>query len=169
MEGTYPLPEAQLDRFLLKLHVPFPTTEDLRTILERTTGHESVDLTAVLGRARILEMRRVVRDVAISPHVQDYAIRLLQATHPDRSDAPLSVRRFVRFGSSPRGAQACIIGAKVSALFDGRFAAGIDDVRHVLKPALRHRIIRNFEGEAEGVEPDRILDDILSAVPESQA
>jgi MoxR-like ATPase len=108
-----------------------------------------------------------VRDVPVARHVQDYAIRLLQATHPEHPDAPEEVRRFVRYGASPRGAQGCLIAAKVQALFDRRFSVSVDDVRKVAKPALRHRVIRNFEGEAEGVEPDRILDEVLRTVPET--
>jgi len=167
MEGTYPLPEAQLDRFLFKLQVQFPDREELHDILDRTTGRERPVVTPVLAKEKILEMRKVVRDVAVARHVQDFAIRVLQATHPERPDAPESVKRFVRFGASPRGAQACLIGAKVQALFDGRFAASADDVRAVAKAALRHRVILNFEGEAEGVSTDSVLDEILSTVHES--
>jgi MoxR-like ATPase len=167
MEGTYPLPEAQLDRFLFKLEVEFPNREELHSILDRTTGNESPTIHAVIGKADLLEMRKVVRDVAVARHVQDYAIRVLEATHPNRPGAPDKVKRFVRFGGSPRGAQACLIGAKVRALFDGRFSASVDDVRDVVKPALRHRIILNFEGEAEGVSTDSVLDEILATVKES--
>jgi MoxR-like ATPase len=169
MEGTYPLPEAQLDRFLLKLHVEFPSHADLHQILDRTTGNEQPEVSPILDRQRILQMRAVVRDVAVAPHVRDYAIRILEATHPDRAGAPDSVRRFVRFGASPRGAQACLLAAKIGALFDGRFSAGVDDVRAIAKPCLRHRMILNFEGEAEGVSTDQVLDDILASVPETSA
>jgi MoxR-like ATPase len=167
MEGTYPLPEAQLDRFLLKLHVEFPNHDELHQILDRTTGSENPEVHPVLDRDRILRMRSVVRDVAVAPHVRDYAVRVLEATHPDRAGAPETVQRFVRFGASPRGAQACLLSAKIQALFDGRFSAGVDDVRAMAKPCLRHRMILNFEGEAEGVSTDRVLDDILSSVPET--
>jgi len=167
MEGTYPLPEAQLDRFLFKLEVGFPTREDLHGILDRTTGSVTPEVEAIMGKERLLEMRKVVRDVAVAYHVKDYAIRVLEATHPERSSAPEKVERFVRFGGSPRGAQAMLLAAKIRALMDGRFAAAIDDVRWAAKPALRHRIILNFEGEAEGVRPDAVLDDILATVPES--
>ena len=167
MEGTYPLPEAQLDRFLLKLHVEFPNREELHSILDRTTGSETPHIQPVLDRARILQMRQVVRDVAVARHVQDFAIRVLEATHPNHGDAPEEVKRYVRFGASPRGAQACLIGAKVQALFDGRFSASVDDVRKVAKAALRHRVILNFEGEAEGVPTDRVLDAILASVKET--
>ncbi len=166
MEGTYPLPEAQLDRFLFKLHVEFPSRDELHDILDRTTGADKPELTPVLDQARILEMRQVVRDVAVARHVQDYAIRILEATHPDRKEAPEDVKRFVRFGASPRGAQACLIGAKVQALFEGRFSASLEDVKKTAKPALRHRVILNFEGEAEGVSTDRVLDRVLDTVAE---
>ncbi|MAQ17736.1 MAG: AAA family ATPase [Sandaracinus sp.] len=167
MEGTYPLPEAQLDRFLFKLEVGFPSREEMHAILDRTTGSETPEVQPVMGKERILAMRKVVRDVAVAHHVKDYAIRVLEATHPDRPSAPEKVQRFVRFGGSPRGAQALLLAAKIHALMDGRFAAAIDDVRWAVKPALRHRIILNFEGEAEGVRPDAVLDDILASVPES--
>jgi MoxR-like ATPase len=167
MEGTYPLPEAQLDRFLFKLQVEFPSREELHAILDRTTGADSPEVKPVLDRDTILKMRKVVRDVAVARHVQDYAIRVLEATHPDRPGAPDSVGRFVRFGASPRGVQATLLAAKIRALFDGRFSASVDDVRWAAKPALRHRMILNFEGEAEGVRTDQVLDDILKAVPET--
>ena len=167
MEGTYPLPEAQLDRFLFKLEVGFPDREDLHAILDRTTGSETPKVEPVLDKPTILHMRKVVRDVAVSRHVKDYAIRVLEATHPDRASAPEKVQRFVRFGASPRGAQAMLLAAKIHALFDGRFSAAVDDVRWAMKPALRHRVILNFEGEAEGVPSDDVLDDILANIPET--
>jgi MoxR-like ATPase len=167
MEGTYPLPEAQLDRFLLKLHASFPDHAELHEILDRTTGAAQPEVTAVLTQSEVLEMRRVVREVAIARHVQDYAVRLLEASHRDRPSAPALVRRFVRFGASPRGAQACLVAAKTRALLAGRFHVSIDDIRHVAKPALRHRLILNFEGEAEGVSADQVLDEILQNLPES--
>jgi MoxR-like ATPase len=167
MEGTYPLPEAQLDRFLLKLHVEFPGRDDLHQILDRTTGRDTPAVEPVLTRDEVLEMRAVVREVAVAHHVQDYAVRLLEATHPHGEGAPEQVRRYVRFGASPRGAQACLVAAKIRALFEGRFHAASDDIRAVLKPSLRHRIILNFEGEAEGVSTDQVLDAILEAVPEA--
>jgi MoxR-like ATPase len=167
MEGTYPLPEAQLDRFFFKLHVPFPGREDLREILERTTGGAPVACKPVLDREAILEMQRLVRQVPVARHVQDYAIRVLQATHPDGPDAPDLTRRFVRYGSSPRGGQAVLLAAKIRALFDARFAASVDDVRAVAHAALRHRVLLNFEGEAEGVKADQVIDAILKAIPET--
>ena len=166
MEGTYPLPEAQLDRFLFKLHVGFPSRDELHSILDKTTGATTPTIEPVLDRARVLQMRAVARDVAVAHHVQDYAIRVLEATHPERPGAPDLVKRFVRFGASPRGAQACLLAAKIRAIFEGRFAASIDDVRAVAHAALRHRMILNFEGEAEGVETDAILDRIIETTKE---
>ncbi len=163
MDGTYPLPEAQLDRFLFKLHVDFPSHEDLHTILDRTTGWQEPEVKPVLDREGVMSLRHLAMDVAVARHVQDYAIRLVQATHPDRKEAPDAVKRYVRFGASPRGAQAIVVAAKVRAVLGGRFAVSGDDIRHVARPALRHRIIRNFEGEAEGVSTDALLDAILKA------
>jgi MoxR-like ATPase len=167
MEGTYPLPEAQLDRFFFKLHVPFPERGELHEILDRTTGSGIERRRAVLDREAVTAMQQLVRQVPVARHVQDYAIRVLQATHPDHPEAPEIARRFVRYGSSPRGAQAMLLAAKIRALFDGRFAAGIDDVRAVVHPALRHRVLLNFEGEAEGVKTDQVLDAILKNVAEA--
>jgi MoxR-like ATPase len=169
MEGTYPLPEAQLDRFLFKLHVPFPNRDELHNILDLTTGAEMPKPHAIVDRPTILNMQKLVRRVPVARHVQDYAIRLLQASHPDGPDAPDLTKRFVRYGSSPRGAQAVLLAAKIRALFDGRFAASVDDVRAVIHPALRHRVLLNFEGEAEGVKADQVIDAILKAVPEASA
>jgi MoxR-like ATPase len=169
MEGTYPLPEAQLDRFLFKLHVRFPGSEELASILDRTTGNESNEVNAVVKRDRILELKAIVREVPAAAHVRDYAVQILLATHPDSPGATPKAKRYVRFGSSPRGAQSMLLAAKVKALFDGRFAPSVDDVRAVAKAALRHRIILNFEGEAEGVKSDDVLDEILAAVAPKKA
>jgi MoxR-like ATPase len=169
MEGTYPLPEAQLDRFLLKLHVPFPSRDDLHSILERTTSSDEPHASVTLTKDRLMEMRHVVRNVAVARHVQDYAIRVLQATHPDHPSAPDMVKKYVRYGASPRAAQAMLLGAKVRALLDRdevRSHASKDDVAYTCKAAMRHRIILSFEGEAEGVRPDQVLDDILANVPQ---
>jgi MoxR-like ATPase len=167
MEGTYPLPEAQLDRFFFKLEVPFPDRADLHRILDLTTGAPAAKPEPVLGKADILEMQLLVRQVPVARHVQDYAIRVLEATHPQGPDAPDLTVRFVRYGSSPRGAQAVLLAAKIRALFDGRFAASVDDVRAVALPALRHRILLNFEGEAEGIKADQVVDAVLKKVPEA--
>lgn len=166
-EGTYPLPEAQLDRFFFKLHVDFPGRDELHSILERTTGDHDPEAAAVLDRERIIEMQGLVREVPVARHVQDYAVRLIQATHPEHEDASADVKRFVNFGSSPRGAQAVLLAAKITALFEGRFAPSIEDVKKNALPALRHRVLLNFEGEAEGVKTDAILDKILDKLPES--
>jgi MoxR-like ATPase len=168
-EGTYPLPEAQLDRFFFKLHVPFPGRDDLHQILDLTTGSGITTRQAVLNREDILQMQQLVRQVPVARHVQDYAVRVLQASHPDGPDAPDLTKRFVRYGSSPRGAQAMLLASKIRALFDGRFAASVDDVRAVAHPALRHRVLLNFEGEAEGIKTDQVIDAILKAVPEGKA
>jgi MoxR-like ATPase len=168
MEGTYPLPEAQLDRFFFKLHVPFPTRDELHMILDRTTGNVEAPVSPVLGRADVLAMQRLVRDVPVARHVQDFVIRVLEATHPESSEAPELTKRFVRFGASPRGAQSVLLAAKIRALFEGRFAASLDDVRHVCFPALRHRVLLNFEGEAEGVKTDQVIQEILAKTPEAK-
>ena len=167
MEGTYPLPEAQLDRFFFKLHVGFPGREELNEILERTTGTVTPKVTRVLDRPRLLEMQSLVREVPVAKHVQDYAVRLLQATHPTEKGSLDSVRRFVKFGSSPRGAQALLLAAKIRALFEGRFASSIEDVKAAALPALRHRVLLNFEGEAEGVKTDDLIQEILRSLPET--
>jgi MoxR-like ATPase len=166
MEGTYPLPEAQLDRFLFKLEVKFPSHDALSAILDRTTGSELPVVTPVLGKDEVLAMRALARDVPVPEHVKELVIRVLEATHPDHPSSPERVKRFVRYGASPRGAQSCLFAAKVAALADGRFSVGVDDVRRAVKPALRHRLILGFEGEAEGVRPDALLDEVLAAIPD---
>jgi MoxR-like ATPase len=168
MEGTYPLPEAQLDRFFFKLEVPFPSREELHTILERTTSESETHVKQVISRDDMLWLQALVRRVPVARHVRDYAIRVLQATHPNGDGAPSAVSRFVRTGASPRGVQAMLLAAKVRALFEGRFAAAIDDVKASARPALRHRMLLSFEGEAEGVRPDTLIGDILSSIPSSK-
>ncbi len=169
MEGTYPLPEAQLDRFFFKLQVPFPTREELHMIVERTTTDHQVEVKPVVSREDILKMQETVRSVPVAHQVQDYAIRVLQATHPDHSEATDKVRRFVRTGASPRGAQAMLLASKIRALLEGRYAPSVDDVRVSSVPALRHRILLNFEGEAEGISTDAVIDEILDKIPETKA
>jgi MoxR-like ATPase len=166
MEGTYPLPEAQLDRFSFKLRVDLPGRDELHHILDRTTGADEPEVRAVLGRERLLEMRALVRQVPVARPVQDYAVRLVEATHPTRSPVA-EVKRFVRYGSSPRGAQSVMLAAKIEALRAGRFAPSCADIRRVALPALRHRVLLNFEGEAEGVSTDAIVDAVLAGLPES--
>lgn len=168
MEGTYPLPEAQLDRFLFKLQVKFPSRDQLHQIMDLTTQRSDAKVNPVLDRERILWMRSVALDVPVARHVQDYAIRVLEATHPDRDGSPEISKRYIRFGASPRGAQSVIVAAKIKAVFEGRFNVAMDDVRYVTKSALRHRLILNFEGEAEGVTSDQVLDGILKVVPEGR-
>ena len=164
MEGTYPLPEAQLDRFLFKVMVPFPSEEDLVAIMDRTTGAEVPAASKVCTATEIVEMQRLAKAVPIAPHVTAYAVSVLAATHPDQPRAPELVREYVRYGGSPRGAQALVTGGKIFALLDGRFNVSIDDIRAVALPALRHRIILNFEGEAEGITSEAIIRAILDAV-----
>ena len=164
MEGTYPLPEAQLDRFLFKVMVPFPSEDDLVAIMDRTTGSESVSATKVCTAAEIVEMQRLARAVPIAPHVTAYAVSVLAATHPDNGRAPGLVREYVRYGGSPRGAQALVSAGKIYALLDGRFNVSTDDLRAVALPSLRHRIILNFEGEAEGITSEAVVRAVLDAV-----
>jgi MoxR-like ATPase len=167
MEGTYPLPEAQLDRFFFKLKVEFPDHASLHTILDRTTTEEPPRPQPVLDKRRIVEMKQLVRRVPLSRNVQDYAVRVLQATHPESAAATDLVKKFVRYGASPRGVQTAILGAKIRALIEGRYAVAIDDIRRVAAPALRHRILLSFEGEAEGIDTDRIIADIMERTPEA--
>jgi len=164
MEGTYPLPEAQLDRFIFKVMVPFPSEEDLISIMDRTTGSESVTASKVCTAAEIVEMQRLARAVPIAPHVTAYAVSILAASHPDQPRAPGLVREYVRYGGSPRGAQALVTAGKIYALLDGRFNVSTDDIRAVAMPSLRHRIILNFEGEAEGITTEATVRAILDAV-----
>jgi MoxR-like ATPase len=158
MEGTYPLPEAQLDRFLLKILVPFPSAAELAEVLDRTTGPENREAPQVLSATELAGYRALAREVVTAPPVRDLAVKLVLATHPDRPGAPELVKRFVRYGASPRGAQSLLACAKVRALRKGRPHVAAEDVLAVLPAALRHRIILNFEGEAEGVTTDKILD-----------
>src|SRR5712692_8089360 len=162
MEGTYPLPEAQLDRFLYKLLVPSPSLAELSAIVDRTTGAETPEVHPVLNAAEVLEMQRLAREVPIAGHVKEFALKIMLATHPEAELAPEKTNRFVRYGSSPRGAQAIILAAKIRALLQGRFNVAFEDVQRVAFPALRHRLILNFEGEAEGVSPDEIVGDVIA-------
>ncbi len=164
-EGTYPLPEAQLDRFLYKLIVGFPTLDELDTIMDRTTKGFDAKAEKVITRERLLEMRDEVRQVEIAKPVQRYALRILRATHPTMEESTPMVRQFVRNGGSPRGAQTILLTAKVRAIMDGRYHVSPDDVRQAAVPSLRHRMILNFEGEAEGIDPDDILAEIIKKVP----
>ncbi|MDB4341988.1 MoxR family ATPase [bacterium] len=164
-EGTYPLPEAQLDRFFYKLLVGYPTAGELSEIVTRTTEGSSVQVSKVVDGATLIELQQLVQQVPVASHVKDYAIRLILATHPNTETALDISNQFLRFGSSPRGAQALLLGAKVRALTEGRFNVSFDDVAVVAPPALRHRLIVNFEAEAEGVTTDIVLDKIMAGVP----
>jgi len=164
MEGTYPLPEAQLDRFLMKILVKYPTRQELGRIVERTIQREEEVPDAVMDRDAILEVRSVCREVLVAPHVQDYAIELVMATQPEQKEAHELSRKYVRYGSSPRGAQALVECGRVLALMHGRFHLSIEDVRHVAHSVLRHRIILNFDAHADGQTPETILDAVVEGV-----
>ena len=164
MEGTYPLPEAQVDRFLFKLQVGFPEPEDLVGILDQTTGNRLPTVETVCAAPTLLEMGRLAREVVAGSAVLAYAARLVLATHPDRPEAPEAIRRYVRYGSSPRGGQALVRAARVRAMVSGRYNVAFEDLQAVALPCLRHRLIRSFEGEAEGVEPEKLLEEVLRAV-----
>ena len=165
-EGTYPLPEAQLDRFFFKLVVGYSSREELNTIIERTTKGVIVQPDKVMDGAEIVEWQQLVREVILAPHVQDYIARLTLATHPDGPFAVPITNQYLRWGSSPRGAQTLTLAAKVRALLSGRYNVSFEDVRRVFLPAMRHRVILNFEAEAEGVDPDKVLLEVLQKVPE---
>ncbi|HEV8247709.1 MAG TPA: AAA family ATPase [Polyangiaceae bacterium] len=165
MEGTYPLPEAQLDRFLLKVVVPAPSQDELTTILERTTGQPQALPERVLDREQVLELCALCRDVAVAEPVLRYAARLVGASSPENATATPLVRRAVRYGAGVRGAQALILTAKAVALLEGRGHVAFGDLQRTAKPVLRHRILRSFEGEADGITPDQIVDELIKTVP----
>ena len=164
MEGTYPLPEAQLDRFLLKVIVPNPNEDDLVHVLGRTTGRAMETPPRVLDQAGVLRLREMCRDVAVAEPVARYAARLVRASDPTGAEAPEIVRRCLRFGAGVRGAQSLVLAAKAIALCEGRANVSFADVARVAKPALRHRVIRSFEGEADGVSTDTVIDALLAQV-----
>ena len=164
MEGTYPLPEAQLDRFFFKILVPFPTTADLIEIANRTTGDRSPQPRKVANGPMIVAMQRLARSVPIASHVMAYAARLITATHPEDRDASGVAKQYVRYGASPRGVQALILAGKIMALLDGRFNVAFADIKLAALPALRHRVILNFEAQAEGVAPDDVIRQIVETV-----
>ena len=165
-EGTYPLPEAQLDRFLFKLVVGYSSREDLNLIVERTTQGHQADLEKVMNGEEIQRWQEMVRNVILAPHVQDYLVRLNLATHPDGPHSVAATNNYVRWGASPRGAQTLALASKVRALLEGRYNVSFEDVRRVFLPAMRHRVLMNFEAQAEGIDADQILLDILENVPE---
>jgi MoxR-like ATPase len=165
-EGTYPLPEAQLDRFFFKLLLGYSSREELNTIVERTTKGIVVEPDKVMDGEEIVRWQQLVREVILAPHVQDYIARLVLATHPAGPFAVPITNQYLRWGASPRGAQTIALAAKVRALLGGRYNVSFEDVRRVYLPSLRHRVILNFEADAEGIEADKILTDILGKVPE---
>ena len=168
MEGTYPLPEAQLDRFMFKVNVSFPSLNDLVSILDRTTGVESPEAQRVADGAQVLEMGRLALNTPVASHVSEYVARLVLNTHPDTDGAPPLVKQFVRYGASPRGAQSLILGAKCNALLEGRFNVSFEDVAAVAPGALRHRLLLNFEGLAEGISADAVISDVVKATPKTR-
>lgn len=161
MEGTYPLPEAQLDRFLFKLNVKFPTLEELQDIMDVTVTNREVTLNKIMDGETILRIRKIIKEVPIAKPVQEYALKVVLATHPESEDAPEVAKKYIRFGASPRGAQAIILASKVRALMEGRYNVSFDDVKYVAYPALRHRFFLNFDGIAEGMTTDGLIEEIL--------
>ncbi|HEY1298299.1 MAG TPA: MoxR family ATPase [Chloroflexota bacterium] len=166
LEGTYPLPEAELDRFFFKLNVGFPSRAELGQIVDRTTGPRLEPPTAVTDGASVIELQEIAREIPVASHVADYAVRLVLASHANLPDAAETARRNVRYGASPRAAQSIILASKIHAVLAGRFNVSFDDVRRVVLPALRHRLILTYEAEAKGMTTDRVVAELLSAVPE---
>ncbi len=164
MEGTYPLPEAQLDRFFFKLKVEYPTLDELDLVMERTTKREMPAVGKVSHGQQINDLELIVRDILIAEDIRRYALRLVLGTHPEADDAPEMTKQYVRYGSSPRGAQALILASKVRAILDGRYNVAREDIQTVALPSLRHRLILSFEGEAEGIDPDGIIHHLLDVV-----
>jgi MoxR-like ATPase len=163
LEGTYPLPEAQLDRFFFKLIVPFPSGAELAEIAKRTTGSTTIELSPVAGRAELAAMRELSREVPIASNVMDLAVGLVLATHPNKPEAPEEVKRYVRWGSSPRGLQALVLAGRIRALLDGRFNVALEDLSAVAPSALRHRIFLNFEADAAGIGSDAVVEAVITA------
>lgn len=168
MEGTYPLPEAQLDRFFFKIDVAFPTVDELVEIANRTTSSAVPSAQPAADAATIQAMQALARDVPIADHVTAYAARLLHATHPKNEGAPESIRQYVRFGASPRGMQAMILAGKIFALLDSRYNVAFEDIRRAALPALRHRLILNFEAQAEGISTDQVIEGLLEEIAPPQ-
>jgi len=166
MEGTYPLPEAQMDRFFFKLIVEYPSVEQMSEILDKTTCDYRADLKKIADSLFIEEAKELIRLVPLAGHVKDYCVRLTQGTRPGTEYSSAMAEKYVRYGSSPRGAQSLVMAGKVKALLAGRFNVSFEDIQSVVQPSLRHRIILNFEGEAEGITVESILDDILAHTPE---
>lgn len=164
MEGTYPLPEAQLDRFLMKILVMYPSRQDLARIVERTIQREEAEVNSAMDATSILEVRSVCRQVLVAPHVQDFAIELVMATQPDQKESPDIARKYIRFGSSPRGAQALVECGRVLALMRGRFHLSVEDIRTVAASVLRHRVILNFDAHADGQSVESVLAAVIRGV-----
>lgn len=167
MEGTYPLPEAQMDRFFFKIRVAYPDQQDLIEIIDRTTGEAEEPVGQVIDGTEVEAMKGWIREVPIATHLKEVVARIIMNTHPDCPEAPDSIKRYVRYGASPRGAQALVLAGKARALLEGRFNVSWEDIRRVALPALRHRIVLSFEGEAEGVTPDDMVDEVLRRVRET--
>jgi len=167
MEGTYPLPEAQLDRFLLKIMVNFPKAADLLRIIDTTVSMQAVRAQAIVSGEELLQLTETARAVPVATHIKEFAVRILLATHPDQEDAPERVRQYVRYGASPRGLQALITTSKVRALLEGRFNVSIEDLRAVAYPVLRHRLVLNFDGLADNIAPEGLIDTIIAEVEEA--
>jgi MoxR-like ATPase len=166
-EGTYPLPEAQLDRFFFKVLVGYPSADELSEVLTRTTSGPREHVQKVVARETLIDLMKLVREVPIASHVKDYAVRLVLATHPKTETAAPISSQYLRFGSSPRGGQTLILAGKVRAMIDGRFNVSFDDIEAVAFPAFRHRLILNFEAEAEGITTDHVIAQVLRDVPKS--
>jgi MoxR-like ATPase len=164
MEGTYPLPEAQLDRFFFKLLMPSPTTDELAEIVTRTTGHEAFEPASVVDSAAVHAMTSLIREVPIADDVLRMALRTVRATHPDADEAPLNVRKYVRYGASPRAAQTLVLGGKARALLQSRYHVSRDDIRAIAAAALRHRVLLNFQAELDRVSSDTLVADVLETV-----
>ncbi len=167
MEGTYPLPEAQVDRFLAKIFIDYPDQDELTMILDQTTAAKSPEANKILSGEDILELRKLALEVPIASHVKDLVTKIVYATHPNSPSAPDMVKKYVRYGASPRGGQALILMGKVSALIAGRYNVSEEDIVNILSPCLRHRIILSFEGEAEGIKQDDIIAEALKAAKKS--
>ena len=166
MEGTYPLPEAQLDRFLFKIDVKFPSLAELKGIVDLTTSNAETEINKIADGDKILGMRRMIREIPIAQPVLSYALKAVMYTHPENADAPDIAKKYIRFGASPRAAQAIINSAKVRALLEGRYNVSFEDIRYVAYPALRHRVFMNYEGIAEGMSTDMIIEEILHRAEE---
>ena len=165
MEGTYPLPEAQVDRFFFKLKIGYPTPDQLLEIIDKTTEETLPILSQIVGAASILEMKSLVREVPLASHVKDFAVRMVMASHPQGENSVPKARQYVRYGASPRGVLSLVMAGKVMALLEDRFNVSLDDIRAVARPALRHRIILNLRGEAEGIDPDEVVEEIINSLP----